>query len=125
MKTWLHCGVLLLALGLCTRGALAEPAINTNGSELAIGGFDVVAYFSDGRPLRGKPEYKSTFAGATWLFADAQHKALFERTPAKYLPVYNGYCAYGVARGKLVTIAPEAFTIRGGSKFVTFWRSAT
>jgi YHS domain-containing protein len=100
--------------------ARAEPPVNTNGTPYAIGGYDVVAYFSDQRPVRGKSEHRSELGGASWLFASAEHKATFDKEPTKYLPAYRGYCAYGVARGSLVHIAPAAFSVRAGKLYLNY-----
>ncbi len=120
MERWLPGGLALCALWLFSLAAWAEPAINTNGTDYALAGYDVVAYFTDNQPTRGDAQHKSTWAGATWLFASAEHKAQFERAPDKYLPAYGGYCAYGLARGKLVRIAPEAFTLVQGRLYLNY-----
>ena len=59
-------------------------------------GHDVVAYFADGRHQLGSPQFKSVYEDVTFRFASAEHKALFDRDPAKYLPQYGGYCANGI-----------------------------
>lgn len=119
MKRWLSIAMLACTVGLVST-ALGEPPINTNGTAYALGGYDVVAYFSDGRPAQGDPKYRSVFAGATWLFASADHRASFDRAPSKYLPAYRGYCAYGVSRGSLVRIAPAAFSILRGRLYLNY-----
>ena len=92
--------------------ALADTPrpVNTLGSRegIAIRGYDPVAYFRDGGPRPGKPEFSVSHGGATWRFASAEHKALFEADPQRYLPAYGGFCAYGTSRGYLVKIEPEA-----------------
>jgi YHS domain-containing protein len=120
MKRVLPAWLLVLGMSLFSHSASAEPAINTNGTEYAIGGYDVVAYFALQRAVRGNKEHKSELGGATWLFASAEHKAAFDKAPNKYLPAYRGYCAYGVSRGNLVKIAPEAFTLRGGKLYLNY-----
>lgn len=120
MKRFLSAWLVLLTMSAFTPQARAEPAINTNGTPYAVGGYDVVAYFTDQRPVRGQPQHKSELAGATWLFANAEHKALFDKEPNKYLPAYRGYCAYGVSRGYLVKVVPEAFTLRGGKLYLNY-----
>jgi YHS domain-containing protein len=120
MERLLPGGLALCAIWLLSLGARAEPAINTNGGAHALAGYDVVAYFTDGHPVRGDARHTSTWAGAVWLFASAEHKELFERAPDKYLPAYGGYCAYGLAQGKLVRIAPEAFTLHQGRLFLNY-----
>lgn len=62
-------------------------------------GADVVAYFTVGRPQPGRAQFSSVHEGVTFRFASAEHKALFDATPSKYLPQYGGYCANGIVYG--------------------------
>jgi YHS domain-containing protein len=62
-------------------------------------GYDVVAYFTQSRHVLGTPEFKSVYEGTSFRFLNAQHKALFDAAPAKYLPQYGGYCANGLVYG--------------------------
>lgn len=98
----------------------AQPPVNVNGTADAIGGYDVVAYFTDGAAVRGSKSYAASYRGATWLFASADHKARFEKSPTAYLPAYLGYCAYGAAQQKLVRVDPEAFTIYKGKLYLNY-----
>jgi YHS domain-containing protein len=66
-------------------------------ASVMLKGHDVVAYFSQGRHLPGRPDLKTVYEGVTFRFASAEHKALFDAAPAKYLPQYGGYCANGIA----------------------------
>jgi YHS domain-containing protein len=77
-------------------------------------GYDAVAYFKQlGKPVKGNPEIKSSFQGATYLFASAQNKADFDKDPAKYAPQYGGFCAYGVTIGVLADIVgSDGFVLR-------------
>ena len=63
---------------------------------LMLKGFDVVAYFTEGRHAMGAPQFKSVHEGVTFRFASAQHKALFDADPKKYQPEYGGFCANGI-----------------------------
>ena len=67
----------------------ANGPINTLGSEegFAIKGYDPVAYFTEGAPRKGNPEYTTEHKGVKWLFASADNKTLFEKNPEKYTPV--------------------------------------
>lgn len=100
----------------------AARPINTLGSSdgVAIGGYDPVAYFRDGGPRPGKPEFSVRHGGAIWRFASAEHKALFEADPRRYLPAYGGFCAYGTSRGYLVKIEPEAWSIVDGRLYLNY-----
>ena len=114
----------LVAAALAGGGAKAETPhpVNTLGSadRLAIRGYDPVAYFRDGGPRLGKPEFSVRHGGATWHFASAEHKALFEADPERYLPAYGGFCAYGTSRGYLVKIEPEAWSIVDGRLYLNY-----
>jgi YHS domain-containing protein len=68
-------------------------------ARVMLKGHDVVAYFTDGKHMLGSPQFKSEYEGVTFRFASAEHKALFDKEPAKYLPQYGGYCANGIAYG--------------------------
>jgi YHS domain-containing protein len=60
-------------------------------------GADVVAYFTQGRYVQGSPQHQSRYEDVTFRFASAEHKALFDAAPQKYLPQYGGYCTNGIA----------------------------
>ena len=100
--------VSLLALTGCGAMVAQNPsgkykpvnAVVDNPEErLFLKGADVTAYFTQGAYVQGKPEFRSTFEGIDFRFASAQSKALFDQSPAEYLPQYGGYCANGVMFG--------------------------
>ena len=68
-------------------------------ARVMLKGHDVVAYFTDGRHALGSAQIKSVYEGVTFRFASAEHKALFDAAPQKYLPQYGGFCANGIAYG--------------------------
>lgn len=75
-------------------------AVPGEGDErLMLKGHDVVAYFTQGRHALGSGQFKSTHEGVSFRFASAEHKALFDANPAKYLPQYGGFCANGIVYG--------------------------
>ncbi len=101
--------------------ALALPALaqtktllNLDSSGVAIQGYDPVAFFTDSKPVKGDPKFVSKRDGAIYFFASKEHKELFNADPAKYEPVFGGYCAYGVSRDRLVEIDVDAFQIVNG-----------
>jgi YHS domain-containing protein len=95
---------------------LAQPKtlLNLDKTGVAIQGYDPVAFFTDQKPVKGKADFASRQDGATYLFSSKENKELFEKEPAKYEPVFGGYCAYGVSRNKLVEIDVDAFQIVDG-----------
>lgn len=75
-------------------------AVPGEGDErLMLKGHDVVAYFTQGRHALGSGQFKSTHEGVSFRFTSAEHKALFDANPAKYLPQYGGFCANGIVYG--------------------------
>ncbi len=83
-----------------------------------ISGYDPVAYFTDGKPVRGSGYHVTVHNGVTYAFANADHKKLFVADPNKYLPAFGGYCAYGVAVGKKFVSDPEAWKIVDGTLYL-------
>jgi len=94
--------------------AQTKALLNLEKSGLAIQGYDPVAFFTDGKPIKGKPEFSAHHDGALYYFASKDHRDLFNADPAKYEPAFGGYCAYGVSRNKLVEIDVDAFQIVNG-----------
>lgn len=90
---------------------------------IAIKGYDAVAYFTDRKPVPGKPEFSVDWMGAKWLFASAEHRDAFAQSPEKYAPQYGGYCAYGVSQGYAVKIEPDAWTVVDGKLYLNYDKS--
>ena len=102
----------LVVAGLAI-AAVAGPATSTVGAS----GYDLVSYRSD-KPVRGSGNHVAEHDGITYLFASEANRKAFEANPAKYLPAYGGYCAYGVAVGKKFVADPEVWEIVGGRLFL-------
>jgi len=111
------CGALSFGIPI----ANAKPAVNTLGTPgLAIKGYDAVAYFTQGRARKGSANHTLKHKGISWQFASAENLEKFKANPAKYEPAYGGYCAYGVSRGYLVKIEPDAWSIVGGKLYLNY-----
>jgi YHS domain-containing protein len=108
--------VLLFALP----AAAKSPVNKTLLGGTAVKGYDVVAYFEDGRALEGSSDFEVEWHGATWRFASAEHRDRFAADPQRYAPQYGGYCAYGMAKGKAVGIDPQAWTIVDGKLYLNY-----
>ena len=68
-------------------------------SSVMLKGHDVVSYFTQGKHAMGSTQFASVYEGVTFRFANAEHKALFDQEPAKYIPQFGGYCANGIVYG--------------------------
>jgi len=88
-----------------------DGPINVTEEGVAIKGYDVVAYFEEGRAVEGLPEIEAEHQGATFRFASKANHDLFVESPEAYIPAYGGYCALGVANGYKDDLHPEAFEI--------------
>ena len=87
---------------------VAGERINKDAEDLAILGYDTVAYFTDGRPVKGSPEFEYVWQDARWRFANAEHRTLFASEPEHYAPQFGGFCTGGMTLGRLAPIDPEA-----------------
>jgi hypothetical protein len=103
--------------------ALAQKAPVFSDRSGAIRGYDPVAYFTQGRPVKGSKEFTHVWNGAEWRFASAENRDRFAAAPQKYAPQYGGYCAYGVASGYAVKIEPDAWSIVDGKLYLNYDRS--
>ena len=93
--------------------------VNVDSQGVIVNGYDVVAYFKQGKPVKGNPAFESTYQGATYLFASSVDKADFDHDPAKYAPRYGAFCSYGVAMGVLADLeGPDAFAVYKGRLYL-------
>jgi len=115
--TGLRMFIVVLVVGLAS-SIHASQNFERNG--LAIDGYDPVAYFEEKKPVKGSPEFRVDFQGATFLFASAAHRDTFAADSVRYAPQYGGYCAYGMAKGYKASIDPAAFTIVGDKLYLNY-----
>ena len=87
-------------------------------SRLALKGYEPVAYFTDSKPMPGKPQFETTYDGTRYRFASAQHLEQFEADPDRYAPQFGGSCAAGISMGVKVESDPENWLIVDGKLFV-------
>jgi enamine deaminase RidA (YjgF/YER057c/UK114 family) len=88
---------------------------------LSISGYDPVAYFTDGKPAQGKPEFEYLWHRLRWRFSSGEHRELFTRNPKQYAPQYDGYCAMGTSNDEEAhkdSIDPEAWAIVDGKLYL-------
>jgi len=90
----------------------------TDGVQLAIKGYDPVAYFTLGNPTRGVPEIAYEWDEHRYHFARAEHRELFKADPVRYAPQFADFCTMALTRGKVVEANPEYWLISGGNLFI-------
>jgi hypothetical protein len=98
--------------------AVHAQSFNNSGG-LGAKGYDVVAYFTDGKAVKGIPQFTHEHGGVKWQFASAENREMFRADPAKYAPQYGGYCAYGMALGGLYDVQPDkAWSVVDGKLYL-------
>ncbi|MEO0358290.1 MAG: YHS domain-containing (seleno)protein [Pseudomonadota bacterium] len=108
------------ALAALPAVAAEPPVFQSNG--VAINGYDPVAYFTESRPVEGSADHTSMHDGATFQFASAANKAMFDADPAAFAPQYGGYCAFAVSKGYTAKTDPDAWTVHNGKLYLNFNR---
>ncbi|MDP4264423.1 MAG: YHS domain-containing (seleno)protein [Bacteroidota bacterium] len=100
--------------------ALRKKQFNLN-NDIAISGYDPVAYFKVNKAVKGKKEFIVNQDGVYYLFASAENKEEFKKNPSQYEPQYGGWCAYAMgAKGQKVAVDPETFKIIDGKLYLFY-----
>ncbi len=96
----------------------SKAAINVDNADIALHGYDPVAYFTAGKPTTGDKQFSAKYDGATYYFASAANRSEFEKNPAKYAPAFGGFCAMGAALGKKLDGDPAYWRIVDGKLYL-------
>jgi YHS domain-containing protein len=109
-------GFILLVAGstfsTASRSAAADKA------QLAIKGYDPVAYFTDGKPTHGEPEIEYEWDERRYRFASAEHRERFKADPVRYAPQFADFCAMALAEGRVDEANPEYWLISEGKLYI-------
>ena len=100
--------------------AATKPAVNTSRGDLALRGYDAVAYHSDGKPALGSTTFEYRWKDAVWRFASADHRDRFSKEPERYAPQFGGYCAYAVSQGHTADGDPNVWRIVDGRLYLNY-----
>lgn len=90
---------------------------------VAVGGYDAVAYFTEGAPQRGDAAISLMHDGVEWRFASEENRALFAAAPDRYVPQFGGYCAYAISQGYTAKGEPEVWDIVDGKLYLNYDRA--
>lgn len=98
-----------------------EPPVYTGFfSHVAVSGYDTVAYFTQGHPVKGDSHIVAHYNGADWYFASEENKAKFVASPDKYAPQYGGYCAWAVSQNRTASADPTKWRIVDGKLYLNY-----
>ena len=117
-----QCTLAALLVAAAATGAAAQR-VNADRQGLAVKGYDVVAYFVDGRPVPGNASFEHVVDGVRYRFASAANRDRFAQEPGRFLPQYGGFCAWAVSRGYTADTDPLAWRIVDGRLFLNYDRS--
>jgi len=94
--------------------------INTTAENVAIKGFDTVAFFKNNLPKEGKAEFSQEWNGAKWYFSSAENRDEFARSPEKFAPQFGGYCSWAVSQGYTADGDPKAWKVVDGKLYLNY-----
>lgn len=111
---------ILVATGLMLSGVgfAADSDANADANDVAIHGYDTVAYFTKSAPTKGTAKFTATYKNTVYQFASAENRDLFRADPTKFAPQFGGYCAMGVALNKKLDVDPTAWRVVDGKLFL-------
>lgn len=84
----------------------------------AIKGYDTVAYFQAGKALKGNESFTFQWHKLTWFFQSKENRDLFETSPERYAPQYDGYCAWAMTEARKANTDPEVWKIVDGKLYL-------
>ena len=117
-------GFTLMVSGAAHAQNLSPGDINTGYfGNVAIKGYDPVAYFTEGKAVVGDPKISTTWLGAEWHFASTKDRDLFIANPIAYAPQYGGHCADGMAyvpTAVTINIDPTAWSVIDGKLYLSY-----
>lgn len=86
----------------------------------AIDGYDVVSLLKNGKIEKGTDENIYLWQNANWSFKNKENLDSFISNPAKYIPQYGGYCAFGCSKGYKASTEIETWTIVDGKLYFNY-----
>jgi len=98
--------------------ATSIPSVAAESVPLAIKGYDPVAYFTVGSPVRGLPKIEYEWDEHRYRFSRPEHRELFKADPVRYAPQFAGLCAISLSRGAIVEANPEYWLISGDKLYI-------
>lgn len=126
-KSLLVASLLVLSVvGISAQAASTQSVqerFDTVGLGVALGGFDPVAYFPEGggKPAKGFVQRDHKHDGVIYRFASDANRDHFRANPGKYIPAYNGWCAWAMAElNAKVDVEPTAYEIYNGKLYVFY-----
>ena len=114
--------ILMVIAMLMTVNAYAktDPVYTGFFSNVAVGGYDVVAYFTDGKAVEGDSSYSVEYMDTNWRFSTQKNLDAFKANPEYFAPQYGGYCAWAVSQGYTASGNPENWRIEDDRLYLNY-----
>ncbi len=101
----------------CSIACLLPGAVSAE-PPIALRGYDPVAYFTVGKPVRGTPEIAHEWDEQRYLFSTKEHRERFKAEPLRYVPQFAHLCTMALTRGKVIDANPEYWVISDGKLYL-------
>ena len=109
-----------MKLNTLKMGALALMGLTSFAfGEVELDGYCPVCYVAAGKAVQGSKEFKVEHDGETYYFVNADAKSAFEKSPEKFIPAYDGWCAFGISKGKKLEADPTQFSVVDGTIYLS------
>ncbi len=109
--------ILLFFIGI-SLSAQDKMANNIDNSNIALQGYSPVSYLDLQLAQKGNKQFKSEYQKVVYYFTSNEQKATFDNKPAKYIPQFGGYCAFGIYAGAKFRIDPNKFIVEDGKYYL-------
>ena len=113
--------IIIILLFRCNTLIGKDPSIFKElFSNKAVSGYDTVAYFTEGKPVKGDSKIISNYRGAVWQFSSPANKEKFDTSPERFIPQYGGYCAWAVSQNYIASANPNYWKIVDGKLYLNY-----
>ena len=109
---------LIVSIISLTAGLMLLSAHATNQLATAIGGYDTVSYFTEGKPVQGRAKFHGFWNGAVWYFSSEENRDKFKSNPTAYAPQYDGYCAWAASQNYKRPGDPQVWQIEDNKLYI-------
>lgn len=94
--------------------------VSVTAENVAVKGYDTVAYFTAEKAIEGNPQYSFIWNGAKWYFSSAENMEKFKAAPEQYAPQFGGYCSFAVSKGYTADGDPQAWKVVDGKLYLNY-----
>ena len=107
---------LLILTAVSTLTLANEHNLDENG--VMLGGYDPVSYIESKTAQPGSNDWQAEHNNARYWFSSEANKTKFMENPDKFVPAFGGFCSYGIAMRKKLSVDPEAFWVEDDRLFL-------